>query len=298
MKSKATISVLLLLVIIIVIFVVSSTNFYLIDSIEPPDISTTLKNNRSCLPQIYAICTMPLLTNKDINTTSYASYTPQKIEERMSEFITGLQRTLNHACIYRVHFLYNQTAVVDYVKSKIKTNYNKLWFYHVPNPQAHTAYFQFAYDNLQGKIAMYTPADVYPEEGFELIDKDVMVKNKLMYVLTRHGKKEKHCDMQKEASSNSCHDRRYGGSHDTYIFVPIGEFPGEVKKELTVRSIDYGVENMSIWAFRNLGHYKVTNPCKVLKVYHLHCTGLRDAKRKRLNTPKNTGMARPTDQLN
>ncbi|KAK6190281.1 hypothetical protein SNE40_002187 [Patella caerulea] len=240
---------------------------------------------------------MPLLTSEDANTTSYSMYTPQKIQARMSEFMTGLQRTIDHPCVHRVHFLYNQSAVVEYVKVNLKTNLHKLVFHFVPNPQKHTAYFEFAYDNLQGEIAMYTPVDVYPGEGFELINKDVMVKNKLMYILTRHGKKEKDCDMQKEPSSNSCSNNRYMGSHDTYIFVPIGKFPPEVKKELSVLSIDYGVENMSIWAFRNLGHYKVTNPCKVLKVYHIHCTGLRDARRKRINTGKNTGMARPTDRL-
>ncbi|XP_050409844.1 uncharacterized protein LOC126824621 [Patella vulgata] len=259
-------------------------------------IQTLPENNKSC-EQIHVICTMPLLTSNDIKTTSYSRYKPENIQARMSEFMTGLQRTLDHQCVYRVHFLYNQSAVVEYVKLNLESNLHKLVFHLVPNPQTQTAYFDFAYDNLQGEIAMYTPSDVYPGEGFELIKKDVMVKNKLMYILTRHGKKEKYCDMRKELSSNSCDEKRYMGSHDTYIFVPIGKFPAEVKKELSVFAIHYGVENMSIWAFRTLGHYKVTNPCKVLKVYHLHCTGLRDARRKRLNTSKNTGMAIPTDHL-
>ncbi|XP_050409311.1 uncharacterized protein LOC126824171 [Patella vulgata] len=253
--------------------------------------------NQSC-PDIHVICTMPLLTKQALNTTRYNFSTVEKIQERMSEFMAGLQRTLNHKCVYRVHLLYNQSALVDYVKANLKKSVKKLVFNYVPDPRLHTAYFDFAFDNLQDKIVMYTPIDVYPGDGFELINKDVMVENKLMYVLTRHGKQEKKCDMQKEASSNSCDDGRYMGSHDSYIFVPIGKFPADVKKELTVTSIDYGVENMSIWAFRNLGHYKVTNPCKVLKVYHLHCTGLRDGRRKRINTGNNTGMARPTDQLN
>ncbi|KAK6192773.1 hypothetical protein SNE40_004190 [Patella caerulea] len=255
----------------------------------------TQLTNQSC-PEIHVICTMPLLTQQSLNTSRYHSYTIEKIQERMSEFMTGLQRTLNHKCVYRVHLLYNQSALVDYIKANLETSVEKIVFNHVPDPRLHTAYFDFAFDNLQNKIVMYTPVDVYPGEGFESINKDVMVKNKLMYVLTRHGKKEKHCDMQKDASSNSCNGR-YLGSHDSYIFVPIGKFPADVKKELTVTSIDYGVENMSIWAFRNLGHYKVTNPCKVLRVYHLHCTGLRDEKRKRLNTGRNTAMAPPTDQL-
>ncbi|KAK6168151.1 hypothetical protein SNE40_022034 [Patella caerulea] len=239
----------------------------------------------------------PVLTKDSIKTGSYSRATPKLIEERMSEFVTGLQRTLNHPCVYRVYFLYNELHVVDYVKTHIHVDLDKMSFHLVKNPRSHVGLFDFAYENLQGQIAIYTPADVYLGEGFELIKKDVLAANKLIYIMSRHSRQEKYCDMRRDITSTSCTDKKYFGSHDTYVFVPKGKFPKKVRDYLTVPSQDYGVENMSIWAFRTLGNFTVTNPCKVLKVYHLHCTGLRDAKRRRLNTEKDTGKAWPTDQL-
>ncbi|KAK6183898.1 hypothetical protein SNE40_006470 [Patella caerulea] len=247
------------------------------------------------LPKIYAIVTMPLLTKKDLQTKKYRTSTTEKIEERMSEFITGLQNTLNHECVYRVHFLYNESNVVDYVKAHVKINTTKLVFNRVEDPRKHVTYFDFAYEKLQGEIAMYTPIDVYPGEGFRLINKDDLISKKLMYILTRHGKQEKNCDMGN--ISNNCNRKRYFGSHDSYIFVPNGPLSPEIRKALDYWSIVWGQENIAIHTFRTLGHFKVTNPCEVLFVYHIHCSNLRDSTRYRINTSANSGMAPPTNTL-
>ncbi|KAK6190493.1 hypothetical protein SNE40_002353 [Patella caerulea] len=247
------------------------------------------------LPKIYAIVTMPLLTKKDLQTKKYRTSTIEKIEERMSEFITGLQNTLNHECVYRVHFLYNESNVVDYVKAHVKINTTKLVFNRVEDPRKHVTYFDFAYEKLQGEIAMYTPIDVYPGEGFRLINKDDLISKKLMYILTRHGKQEKNCDMGN--ISKNCNRKSYVGSHDSYIFVPNGPLSPEIRKALDYWSIVWGQENIAIHTFRTLGHFKVTNPCEVLFVYHIHCSNLRDSTRYRINTRANSGMAPPTDTL-
>ncbi|XP_050413003.2 uncharacterized protein LOC126827565 isoform X2 [Patella vulgata] len=248
------------------------------------------------LPKIHLICTLPLLTYKDVSSFSYKGAKSLQIQERMSELLTGLQRNLNHKCVTRVYFLYNEQDVVDFVKTNIQTNKKKLSFNLVSDPRNQTVIFDFAYDNLRGKLVSYTSADVYFGEGFELINKQRMVSNKLMYILSRHGRQEKYCDMRTDSQTNACD--AYKGSHDTYIFVPTGEFPTAIRKHLAVMAQHYGVENMSIWAFRNLGKFTVINPCKVLKTYHLHCSQLRDAQRRMINSwDMGLALAYPTDDL-
>ncbi|KAK6190494.1 hypothetical protein SNE40_002354 [Patella caerulea] len=253
------------------------------------------KTTKQPLPKIHAIVSMPLLTKKDLQTEQYRTSTIEEIEERMSEYVTGLQNTLNHECVHRVHFLYNESNVVDYVKAHVKINTTKLVFNRVEDPLHQATYFDFAYEKLQGEMAMYTNIDVYPGEGFELINKDDLISKKLMYTLTRHGKQEKNCDMSK--TNITCDRKGYVGSHDSYIFVPDGPLSPQIRKALNFRSVVFGQENVMIHTFRNLGHFKVTNPCKVLFVYHIHCSNLRDSTRSRINTSANTGRARPTDTL-
>ena len=56
-----------------------------------------------------------------------------------------------------------------------------------------------------------------------------------------------------------------------------------------------GIEQLICWIFKQLG-YKVTNPCEVLKVYHLHC-GVRIQRGFNINVYKAYNLAWPTSDL-
>ena len=68
-------------------------------------------------------------------------------------------------------------------------------------------------------------------------------------------------------------------------------------KALDISPSSYGMENLVIWYFRDMMHYKVTNPCKVLKVYHQHEVPIREKGRKRYNNNGKSGTAGFTADL-
>ncbi|KAK6165465.1 hypothetical protein SNE40_022389 [Patella caerulea] len=242
------------------------------------------------------VITFPLLTDPVImNSSSYSKYPREKMEERLAEYITSLERTLTHPYVSNVHFLYDQPQTIRYIQTFVTTNQNKLLFHKVNDSTLSSTTYEFVFSNLSGRLVMVNQADVYPGHGLDLISKDVMVSNKLMYALTRHGRMERKCDMR---PGITCTDKGYIGSHDTYIFVPKGKLPPAAWNALNHHSFVLGIDNVLIWTFENILKYKVLNPCKVITMFHYHCSGVRPtARSKRINNKSNTGRSRPTDNL-
>ncbi|KAK6165499.1 hypothetical protein SNE40_022418 [Patella caerulea] len=241
------------------------------------------------------VITFPLLIDPVImNSSSYSKYPREKMEERLAEYITCLDRTLSHRYVSNVHFLYDQPQIISYIQTHVTTNLKKLIFHKVNDSSLSSIAYEFVFSNLNGRLVMVNQADVYPGHGLDLISKDVVVSNKLMYALTRHGRMEKKCDMR----GTTCTDKGYRGSHDTYIFVPQGKLLPAAWKALNHRSSTLGIDNVILWTFKNILKYKVMNPCKVITMFHYHCSGVRPtAAAKRINNNKNSGMSGPTDKL-
>ncbi|XP_050418550.1 uncharacterized protein LOC126831919 [Patella vulgata] len=249
--------------------------------------------------QLDVVLTFPLLTDPTVHkTSSYSPFSIKQLEARLSEYITGLQRTLDHRYVSKVHFLYDQSPIIKFIRTQIKNNLDKLVFHEVSKPRQTNKIYEFVFSNLSGRVVMVTQADVYPGHGLDLIKKDVMISKKLMYALTRHGQLEENCDMRlRRQKSNSCSRRGYIGSHDSYVFVPEGTLLPAASVSLNHSANNLGIDNIIIWTFQTILKYRVLNPCKVIFVYHLHCTELRNRDRKRVNGKHNKGLSRPTDKL-
>ncbi|XP_055959166.1 uncharacterized protein LOC130014256 [Patella vulgata] len=261
--------------------------------------SQTLPNSTTggnVLVLLDVVITFPLLTDPVImNSSSYSIYPREKMEERLAEYIKCLEITLSHPYVSNVHFLYDQPQIIRYIQTHVTTNQNKLLFHKVNDSTLSSTAYEFVFSYLNGRLVMVNQADVYPGKGLDLISKDVMVSNKLMYALTRHGRVERKCDMR---PGTTCTDTGYRGSHDTYIFVPQGKLPPAAWNSLSHRSSAFGIDNVLIWTFKNILKYKVLNPCKVITMFHYHCSGVRPtAAGKRVNNSTNTGMSRPTENL-
>ena len=208
----------------------------------------------------------------------------------MDEYIKSLGNTLAHPRIGSVHCLYDQKALVGYVRRRISSY--KLQFHFVQETHLALSLFQFGFQSLHGRLVMVLQADTYPAHGFEHVAGDAMRKLKLFYALTRHGRMEATCDM----SGDFCDNRKYVGSHDAYIFVPSGALSAKHSAILNKNVMSWGIDLVIAWAFHDM-RYRVLNPCRVIFIYHLHCSWVRNAGRVRVNTHNTTGWFPPTSNL-
>ena len=88
-------------------------------------------------------------------------------------------------------------------------------------------------------------------------------------------------------------DLKYIGSHDAFLFHLKEPLPEEALKELEYKIWDYGAENVLMGVFHKLLHYCILNPCKILEVYHLHCSAVRRSDGVRINTNSKFDMLAP-----
>ncbi|XP_067679676.1 uncharacterized protein [Haliotis asinina] len=246
--------------------------------------------------RISVILTFPHLLDPSWNSPGYSALSLSQREARAEEYITGLTRTLLHPHIQDVHLLYDQDLLPDYVRKKLSNVpfHRKLFFHYLQNTRQAISTFRFAFEKLQGRLVMVTQADVYPERGFDLIDIERLKSERLMYALTRHGRLEESCDM----SGDFCDEGiKFVGSHDTYIFVPHGYIPPSAIKFLSTDTMAWGIDLVITWVFQNILSFRVLNPCKVVFVYHIHCTYIRNTGRQRVNTANTTGWIPPSSEL-
>ena len=130
--------------------------------------------------------------------------------------------------------------------------------------------------------------------GVELIDVDKFKQEDICYSLTR--------SVEPDACPNSLGSahcgRPYVGSHDVFVF--------SLKKKRSIfdfTPLDFngdtnGQENVLIWFFQNVLGYRVSNPCKVINIYHQHCSRIHTSfSTGRVNNNGRSGTAGYTDQL-
>ena len=117
--------------------------------------------------------------------------------------------------------------------------------------------------------------------GVELIDAELFRNEDICYSLT--WTVEPGACPQAKALAHCGYNSRYFGSHDAFVF--------SIKKERHVNDFAVlnfngdsdGQENVLIWFFRNVLHYRVLNPCKVIHIYHQHCSKIHTRSGGRVN---------------
>ncbi|ESO95797.1 hypothetical protein LOTGIDRAFT_160344 [Lottia gigantea] len=250
------------------------------------------------LKQLEIVVTFPYMLDPTFKLIAHGARNETDKMQRMEEYMTCLKFTLNHRFISRVHLLYDQPSIVRYIISRLDHSIrNKITFQLVKDAVISLTAFEYVFSNLQGRLVMMMQADNYPGDGFNLVDKNLLREKKLMYALTRHGQLESACDMRKEKSSNTCAKGKYHGSHDGYIFVPNGNLPTNATKIMNVKSYKFGIDNLIIWMFKNVLNYKVLNPCKIIHIFHVHCSGVRNRDNIKRVSKGRHGLQPPTDKL-
>jgi hypothetical protein len=139
-------------------------------------------------------------------------------------------------------------------------------------------FFNYAMNNLKDKICMISNSDIYIHEcDINLLS---ILKENSMYALTRH---------EYDMSCPLIND--YHGSHDSFIFrSPLNisieglKFPQNV----------WGSENKLLGILYNQG-ILIKNPCKQIKIVHLHRSNIRESNRPWIacHTPTNAAVNHP-----
>jgi len=198
------------------------------------------------------------------------------IEARQKEFNYVLQRNLNNNLTESLTILHNNdSSLRPYLKSLNLTNSDKLNLVNIRTEPSVQNLFLYINHYMIGKMIMMIHMDNVLGAGVELIDVEKFNKEDLCYALTR--------TLEPGACSDPAHNRanvvphcsagsEYCSSHDVYAFVLKKKRPATDFGPLNFDGDVLGQENIIIWFFRDVLQYRVLNPCKVVNIYHQHCT--------------------------
>ena len=223
-------------------------------------------------------------TNKDLRKGLQLDGKPptdQQLEARMAEILECLQRNLNHSMIAYVHVVVFREETISYLQSLELKNKRKLILY--KNDKWPTILDQLMYASkyLQGKMVVMCHQDNYIGKGWDKVDPSLLMRERLMYALTRHPAPSK---CPGSVNSTNCGEGSfYIGSHDVFVFYVRGSIDRQKFVELDVTPNLNLMENALMWAFKERLNYTILNPCKVLIVHHMHCMPIREAKRMNIN---------------
>jgi hypothetical protein len=196
-------------------------------------------------------------------TTFYISnYSSHLDGERSRELEQALINNINSEHIEKIHlFVDNEDSYNRLLNIKNQTNTEKIHVIEIGKKPQYSDFFRYAIENLKNKISMISNADIYIYEADKSI-LDLIIKNKWAFAISRH----EH-DFSCPLIDN------YIGSHDSYIFK------SEDMNEDIIDPLNYyqnfpGIETRIIKAMCDQ-NIKVFNPCKQIKIVHLHSCNLR-----------------------
>jgi hypothetical protein len=141
-------------------------------------------------------------------------------------------------------------------------NLNKIIIIDVGKKPKYSDFFNYILNNVQNKLCMITNADIFLHEMNTTLLEQVK-ENKIMFALTRYEHDMTHPLMDD-----------YGGSHDAYIFNSKFINKTIINEHTQFYQNFPGIETHIIKAFHDNG-FKILNPCKQIKIVHLHKTDLR-----------------------
>ena len=190
-------------------------------------------------------------------------------QARQKEYVDCLTKSLDHPLTRKVHVLTDLEETLKFLTRQGFQNTHKLVFQRIPHQLTYKLAFSYMVSRLPNRLVVFKNADTYPDTGFDLISATYLRSNKLMYVLTRRGRREKSCVMEDKCL------KTYIGSHDAYIWVPPPLLPQNALDRLPTKQNSPGVENVCMWVFQRMLGYRLLNPCRIVGLYHNHCSGVR-----------------------
>ena len=201
-------------------------------------------------------------------------------KERQEEVIFCLQRNLLSPHIYTIHILCEDAHDVLFVKALNLSMDWKLVFHILGRRMTYKDAFQYASRNLLGKNTIIMNSDIYVHEGFEHLDENILA-DKTMYALTRREIAEdgRKCNYEDFCAVNYA----YRGSHDAWVFRLMAPIASDTLDKINYPLNLMGIEQVLIFYFKTSEGFTVKNPCRILKIIHLHCSYKRVKKDRYIN---------------
>ena len=209
----------------------------------------------------------------------YLRYNASKeaIVEREKEYKFSLQINLAHPLVQCVHLLTTNHSET-YERFRDVGNSSKMLISEVKSVNKARDPWDYISDRLLGRDVMFATADIYLGRGFEKIDPATMDREKIMYAISRHVAPEHYATCNKTSKNYFFDDicSKYMGATDgflTRLHKPLSE---QFLLQLDFNQVRYGMEGRLNWLFVNVLKYCLINPCKILNIFHYHCSDLRN----------------------
>jgi hypothetical protein len=197
-----------------------------------------------------------------ISTFYVSKYSSHLDIERSKELEDSLKNNFNSPLIEKIHLFVDDNDAVNKLKSLFGDS-NKIHIIEVGKKPKYSDFFNYILNYLPNKICMIINSDIY----LHSCDLNILNKlndNKIVYALTRH---------EYDMSCPLIYD--YRGSHDAYIFNSKFLSQNIINQHTDFYQNFPGIETQIIKAFYDDG-YSIYNPCKQIKIIHLHKTQLRN----------------------
>jgi hypothetical protein len=239
-----------------------------------------------------------MYVNNMINVIT--SFFLSKIEDininyRNQELIDSLTQNVKSPFIEKVHLFIDDIESYNKLNSIFQNELEneKIKIIEIGKKPLYSDLFQYAIEQLQGKICMVTNSDIYINECDRIVLDLLHLKNQnLLFALTRH---------EYDMSCPLIND--YHGSHDSFIFK--SPLDNSFIQHIEFAQNNWGSEAKLLQELYKT-NIKIVNPCKQIKIVHLHKSDIREQNRVWIayHTPDNPGchfppiIITPTDYTN
>jgi len=196
-----------------------------------------------------------------ISTFYISKYSSHLDNLRSKELEQSLCNNLDSPFIEKIHLFVDDNDAVQRL-NEISNHSDKIVIIEIGKKPKYSDFFNYILHHLKNNICMIANSDIYLHE----IDINIIAnlqKNKIAYALTRY-----EYDMSHPLINSYC------GSHDAYIFNSKFIDESIINEHTDFYQNFPGIETHIIKTLCNVG-FNVYNPCKQIKIVHLHKTDLR-----------------------
>ena len=200
-----------------------------------------------------------------ISTFYISKYGSSLDNDRTNELCDSFINNLNNDIVEKIHIFVDDFESLKKLNEVTYKNYNskKISVIKIKKNPTYHDFFNYILDKLPNNICMITNADIYLH-SYDINLLKLLNSNKYVYALTRY---------EYDMSHPFIND--YNGSHDCYIFNSKYLNNRIICENTNFRQNLLGIESRIIKSFFDL-NYIIYNPCKQIKIVHLHKTNLRN----------------------
>ena len=200
-----------------------------------------------------------------ISTFYISKYGSSLDNDRTNELCDSFINNLNNDIVEKIHIFVDDFESLKKLNEVTYKNYNskKISIIKIKKILTYHDFFNYILDKLPNDICMITNSDIYLH-FYDINILNLLSYEKYCYALTRY-----EYDMTHPLIDN------YFSSHDCYIFNSKYLDNRIICENTNFKQNLLGIESRIIKSFCELG-YKVFNPCKQIKIVHLHKTNLRN----------------------